>query len=378
MFQRVIAGLAILVLPAGVAMAQEVVRTEKADLKVETIAQGLEQPWGLAILPDGRFLVTEKAGRMRIVSADGTVSKPLDGLPKVDSRGQGGLLDVTLDPEFGKNRLVYFSFSEPGPGGNSTAAARGRLSDDETKLENVQVIFSQAPKLDSTMHYGSRLVFDGKGHLFVTMGERFKYDTRGQAQELNSDLGKVVRINPDGSAPQDNPFHDKAGARPEIWTLGHRNVQAAAIDPATGDLWTIEHGPMGGDELNHDLPGLNFGWPLVSFGQNYDGTPVGTGKQHMQGVTDPVYQWTPVIAPSGMIFYTGDAFPQWRGNILVGGLKTQTIVRLERAPDGSITHEERLLQGALGRIRDVVQGPKGEVYVITDAKNGRLVRITNY
>ncbi len=354
----------------------ETVNSEKGAIAVETVALGLDRPWGVAVLPGGGFLVTEKEGNLRTVSAAGEIGKPLAGVPKVDARGQGGLLDIALDPKFADNRFVYVAFSEPGPGGNSTAVARGRLNAQSTALEAVEVIFSQKPKVQSVMHYGARLVFDRDGNLFVTLGERSDPQFRPQAQDLNSHLGKVVRIRPDGSVPEGNPFAGRSDALPEIWTWGHRNVQAAALDPATGELWTIEHGPRGGDELNLDKPGLNFGWPLVSYGVNYDGSQIGSGQQTMEGVTPPLQQWTPVIAPSGMVIYGGDAFPEWRGNILVGGLRAQALVRLERNPDGTVKHEERLLDGEVGRVRDVVEGPAGEIYLLTDAANGRLIRLT--
>lgn len=358
------------------AASAETVQSEKGVIAVDTIAIGLERPWGVAVLPDGGFLVTEKEGTLRFVSASGEIGKPLAGVPKVDARGQGGLLDIALDPKFADNRLVYLAFSEPGPGGNSTAVARGKLNAGATGLDAVEVIFSQKPKVQSVMHYGARLVFDRDGALFVTLGERSAPEFRPQAQDLGSHLGKVVRIRTDGSVPEGNPFAGRTDALPEIWTYGHRNVQAAALDPSTGELWTIEHGPRGGDELNLDQPGLNFGWPNVSYGVNYDGSKIGAGRQTMEGVTPPVHQWTPVIAPSGMVIYDGAAFPGWRGDILVGGLRAQALVRLERHPDGSVKHEERLLEGEIGRVRDVVQGPNGEIYLLTDAANGRLVRLT--
>jgi aldose sugar dehydrogenase len=353
----------------------EVVDSEAARFTVEEVAAGLEHPWGLAFLDDGRMLVTEKPGRLRIIGKDGKLGPPLKGVPKVDSRGQGGLLDVAVDPDFASNRLVYLTFSEPdGSGRNSTAALRGRLSDDETAVEDTAVIFSQKPKVTSTGHYGSRLVFDGSGNLFITLGERQQERFRGQAQDLGSHIGKVVRIKPDGSIPAGNPFASKAGSRPEIWTYGHRNVQAAAINPTSGELWTIEHGPRGGDEINIDRPGLNFGWPLVSYGINYDGTPINKGAKSMAGVTPPIYQWTPVIAPSGMIFYSGEAFPRWKGNLFVGGLAATTLVRL--VIDGEkIVNEERLLEARNQRIRDVAQGPDGSIFVITDEPDGKVLRL---
>jgi glucose/arabinose dehydrogenase len=356
-------------------IAGDVMQSEKARFVLDEIAIGLQHPWGLAFLPDGRMIVTEKPGRLRIIEKDGKVGPALKGVPKVDVRGQGGLLDVTLDPQFAANRFVYVTFSEPGKAGeNSTAALRGKLSDDNSALEEATVIFSQKPKVASTGHFGSRLVFDREGNIFISLGERQQERFRGQAQDLGSHLGKVVRIKPDGSVPAGNPFASKAGALPEIWTYGHRNVQAAAINPASGELWTIEHGPRGGDEINIDRPGLNFGWPLVSYGVNYDGTPVNEGKQTMEGVTTPIYQWTPVIAPSGMIFYSGNAFPDWKGNLFVGGLAATSLVRLELQGD-RVVHEERLLTSLGHRIRDVAQAPDGKIHVITDEDDGKVLRL---
>ena len=358
----------------------KVFRTEKATVTVKTFARGLDQPWGLAFLPDGRMLVTEKEGNLRIVSADGKLSDPLRGVPKVDQRGQGGLLDVALDPNFAQNHLVYLSFSEPGTGTtNSTAVARGTLSADGRALENVQVIFSQKPKVPSRMHYGSRLVFDRQGHLYVTLGERSEERYRTQAQDLNSHLGKVVRINPDGSVPADNPFvsgpfANKPGALPEIWSYGHRNMQGAALNPQTGALWTNEHGPRGGDEINVPEPGKNYGWPVVSYGVNYDGTPVGTGKSSAPGMEEPIYHWTPSIGVSGMAFYTADAIPGWKGSLFNGALVDQALVRLEL--DGKrVTHEERLFHDLGKRIREVKQGPDGALYLLTDEGSGEILRV---
>jgi glucose/arabinose dehydrogenase len=357
--------------PAGA----DTISYEAARFTVEVVAAGLEHPWGLAVLDDGRMLVTEKPGRLRLIDRDGKVGPPIRGLPEVDSRGQGGLLDVAIDPQFGSNRLIYLTFSQPDGGGrNGTAALRGRLSNDGTALDDATVIFAQKPKVTSTGHYGSRLVFDGAGNLYITLGERQQARFRGQAQKLESHLGKVVRIRPDGSIPSGNPFASTAGALPEIWTYGHRNIQAAAINPASGELWTIEHGPRGGDEINIDRPGLNFGWPLVSYGINYDGSPVNKGARTMPGVTPPIYQWTPVIAPSGMIFYSGAAFPGWKGNLFVGGLAAGALVRLVLDGD-RITHEERLLGSRGERIRDVAQAPDGSILLITDESDGKLLRL---
>lgn len=353
----------------------EVFRTEKAQIRVQTFADGLNKPWGLAFLPDGRMLVTEKRGNLRLVTAEGEVSEPISGLPEVDARGQGGLLDVAVDPQFADNRLVYFSYAEPGGDGNSTAVARGRLNEDATALSEVEVIFSQKPKLPSTKHFGSRLVFDNDGHLFITLGERSEDRFRGQAQDLDSHLGKVIRIRPDGSVPDDNPFVGRQGALPEIWSYGHRNSQGAALHPGTGVLWMNEHGPKGGDEINIPEAGKNYGWPVVSYGVNYNGTPVGSGKQQAEGMEDPIWEWTPVIGASGMAFYTGDAFPDWKGSLFNGGLASTELVRLEL--DGTrVTHEERMLSDLDLRIRDVRQGPDGALYLLTDETSGEILRIT--
>lgn len=353
---------------------EESFQTEGPAIRVTTVADGLDRPWGLAFLPDGSLLVTEKPGRLRHVGADGTLSPPLGGVPAVDARGQGGLLDVTLHPDFAANRLVYLSYAEAGDGGNGTAVARGALAGDNAALTGVEVVFRQRPKLPGTMHFGSRIVFDADGHLFVTLGERSEPRFRGQAQDLNSHLGKVVRLHDDGGVPADNPFVGRDGALPEIWSYGHRNPQAAAINPVSGILWAIEHGPRGGDELNIVEPGVNYGWPVVSLGVNYDGSPVGSGAARAEGMRDAIYSWTPVIAPSGMIFYGGDAFPEWQGDLFVGGLRSTALVRLELDGD-RVTHEERLLEALGARIRDVAEGPDGAIYVITDAGNGAILRL---
>lgn len=362
-------------LAASPALAvDETFTTQGPAIHVQTVADGLDHPWALVFLPDGSMLVTERPGALRHVTASGDVSEPITGVPEVDARGQGGLLDVTLDPDFASNRLVYLSYAEAGDGGNGTAVARGVLDEGATALGGVEVIFRQQPKEDSTKHFGSRIVFDGKGHVYVTLGERSEAEFRGQAQDLNSHLGKIVRINPDGSVPEDNPFVGQDGALPEIWSYGNRNVQAAAINPATGVLWEIEHGPRGGDELNIVEPGANYGWPIVTLGVNYDGTTIGEGLTRQDGMVDAIYTWTPVIAPSGMIFYGGDAFPDWQGNLFVGGLGSQALVRLTLDGD-SVTAEERLLEDLGLRIRDVVEGPDGAIYVVTDEGDGEILRI---
>ena len=339
-------------------------------VRVDTVARGLQQPWGFAFLPDGRIIVTEKGGTLRIVDQKGSISSPLGGVPPVASSGQGGLLDVTLAPDFPQSKLVYLSFSEPGEGGTAgTAVARGRLG--SSGLEDVAVIYRQEPKVPGGNHFGSRIVFSPDGKMFVTQGERFSH--RDQAQNLGNLLGKVVRLNPDGSVPPDNPFVRQQGARPEIWSYGHRNMQGAAIDPRTGRLWTIEHGAAGGDELNHPEAGKNYGWPVITYGRDYDGRSIGIGAVK-EGMEQPVYYWDPVIAPSGMLFYTGDKFPEWKNNVFVGGLASQALVRLV-LENGAVTREERYLHELHERIRDVQQGPDGYIYVITDNTNGLILKV---
>ena len=361
------------------AFAQAVDETyETADgeaIQVTTVIDGLAEPWGFQQLPDETWLITEKEGALRMLSADGALSEPISGTPEVDARDQGGLLDVAIDPDFEENRFVYLSFSEPGEDDtNSTALFKARLSDDGTALEDGEVIFSQQPKVASTMHYGSRIVFDGDGHVFLTMGERSDEEFRAQAQDLDSHLGKIVRLNLDGSVPDDNPFVDQEGALPEIWSYGNRNVQAAAWNAETGTLWEIEHGPRGGDELNNIEPGNNYGWPLVTEGVNYDGSTIGEGEATMEGVTDPVLTWTPVIAPSGMIIYDGEAFPEWQGDVFVGGLASAALVRVDVEGD-TVEEGERFLEDLAFRIQDVAQGADGMIYVITDDTNGQVLRI---
>lgn len=340
----------------------------EAPLRVTTIADDLEHPWGLVFLPDGRMLVTERSGRLRIVEADGRISEPLSGVPKVYARGQGGLLDVALSPAFASDRLVYLSFAEPGKGGAGTAVVRGALT--ERGLVKVETIWRQTPKTGGGNHFGSRLTFARDGTLFVTTGDRHEWP---QVQDLSSTIGKVIRINSDGSIPKDNPFRSHAGAKPEIWSLGHRNAQAAALHPDTGQLWTVEHGARGGDELNHPEAGKNYGWPVITYGVDYSGRKIGEGTAK-SGMEQPVYWWDPVIAPSGAMFYTGALFPQWKGNLFVGSLNPGALVRLELGK-GRVVREERYL-GELGyRVRDVAQGPDGAIYLITDHSDGKLLKI---
>jgi len=338
-------------------------------VRAETYATGLVHPWALAFMPDGRLLVTERPGRLRIVGTDGALSAPLTGVPAVHAVSQGGLLDVAIDPAFADNRLVYLSYAESDGDLAGTAVARGTLG--ATGLENVTVIYRQRPKLRGSGHFGSRLVFAADGKLFITQGDRQNY--RDRAQDLMQGMGKFMRINPDGSIPADNPFVGRDDAQPEIWSYGHRNGQAATLDAATGQLWTVEHGARGGDELNHPEKGKNYGWPIITYGRDYSGASIGVGTAK-EGMEQPVYYWDPVIAPSGMTFYTGDAIPGWKGSILIGSLTPGALVRLELR-DGRVVKEERYLGDLRERIRDVQQGPDGFVYVVTDNPNGRVLRV---
>lgn len=337
--------------------------------KVNTLASGLESPWGLAPLPDGRMLVTERAGRLRIVSGDGKLSAPLDGVPKVYAQGQGGLLDVTLGPSFAQDGILYLSYAEPRDGGAGTAIARARLRD--TAVDSVQVLWRQAPKVSGPNHFGSRIVFRGDGTMFVTTGDR--YSERPKVQDLSTTIGKVVRINADGSIPADNPFVSRDGAQPEIWSYGHRNVQAAALR-SDGTLWTVEHGARGGDELNQPEAGKNYGWPVITYGVDYSGVKIGEGTAKT-GMEQPVYYWDPVIAPSGAVFYTGKAFPEWEGDLLIGSLNPGGLVRLELV-DGKVASETRYLGDLRERVRDVQVGSDGYIYLITDSpKAGRVLQL---
>ncbi|MES2669807.1 MAG: PQQ-dependent sugar dehydrogenase [Pseudomonadota bacterium] len=359
--------------PRSVADAKPVpVASEKAGFEVVELVTGLEHPWALAILPDGTMLVTERPGRLRRIGVDGVVSAPLSGLPKIFVDGQAGLLDVVLSPGFAKDRLVYVSFAEPSLRGNKTgtAVARGRLEGDA--LRDVEVIYRQEPKLSSGTHVGSRLVFDDAGHLFVAQGENRVAEA---AQQLDKLQGKLVRIWPDGRIPEDNPFVKREGVRPEIWSYGHRNMQGAALHPVTRKLWTSEHGPMGGDELNIPEAGRNYGWPLITHGVDYSGSPVkGAVGKSAEGMEPPHHVWDVSPAISGMLFYSGKAFPEWKGHLFVGALAKSALIRLELDGD-RIVHEERLLTDRADRIRDVREGPDGAIYVLADEENGKLLRI---
>lgn len=339
--------------------------------KLETVANGLVNPWALAFMPDGRMLVTERPGRLRLVTRDGKVSSPLGGVPAVWPHGQGGLLDVALAPDFATSRTLYLSFAEPRDGGAATSVLRGRLSDDATRLENTAVIFRQQPATTGPVHFGSRIVPARDGTLFIGLGERGQKE---RAQDFTSHYGKVVRINPDGTVPADNPFLGRRDlVLKEIYSLGHRNIQGAALHPITGRLWTVEHGAMGGDEINRPEPGQNYGWPRITYGKDYSGAKIGVGTQ-AAGLEQPVHYWDPSIAPSGMMFYTGDAFPAWKGSLFVGALAGSLVARLTLTGD-RITGEERLL-GRLGhRYRDIRQGPDGLIYLVIDSNDGKILRI---
>ncbi|HSI40557.1 MAG TPA: PQQ-dependent sugar dehydrogenase [Xanthobacteraceae bacterium] len=343
-------------------------------LRVETVAAGLEHPWSVAFLPDGRALVTERPGRLRIVTRSGTISSPVAGVPPVYARGQGGLLDVALAPDFTQSRLVYLSYAEPREGAAGTSVARARLVEEAgtARLDGLEVIFRQEPAAAGGNHFGSRLVFGRDGTLFVTLGDR--YSARDQAQNLSNHIGKIVRLMPDGTPPPDNPFRATPGARPDIWSYGHRNVQGATLDPATGRLWTAEHGARGGDELNHPEAGKNYGWPVITYGRDYSGRSIGEGTAK-SGLEQPVVYWDPSIAPSGLVLYTGTLFPAWKGDLFVGALAGNQLRRL-RLDGDKVAEQEPLLAGLGERIRDVRQGPDGALWLLTDdPENGRLLRV---
>ena len=351
----------------------QVFHSSAGDVAVETVAKNLDHPWAIAFLPAGRMLVTERPGRMRIVAKDGALSPALAGVPKVFASGQGGLLDVALDRGFAQNHTIYFCYAEPVDGRGRTALARARLVDEGTpRLDAVEVIFRQAGPLSSGNHFGCRIVQAPDDNLFLTAGEHFT--TRDQAQNLANDLGKIIRIRPDGSVPPDNPFVGRPAAKPEIWSYGHRNPQGLAFHPVTGKLWEHEHGPRGGDEINIIEKGKNYGWPVIGYGIDYNGAKIHEST-HKQGMEQPLKYWVPSIAPSGMAFYTGSLLPAWRGNLFVGALAGQLLVRLEIEGD-KVGKEERLLQGLRERIRDVRDGPDGALWLATDSSSGRILRIT--
>ena len=356
--------------PAAAQNSSVQLRTDKLSVKVVALTNGLAHPWSMAFLPDGRMLVSEREGRLRLLGADFKLHpRPIEGLPEIVARGQGGLFDVVLHPDHARNGWVYWAYNAPGPGGWGTALARGQLQGH--RMTNVQVLFSMLPKTRSNHHFGGRIVFDRQGMVYLTLGDRGEME---RAQRLDDHAGSVIRLHDDGRIPADNPYVGRAGAKPEKWTLGNRNIQGAALHPVTGDIWSHEHGPQGGDEINLMRSGRNYGWPLVTQGVNYgSGTPIGEAK-NKPGFEVPLHVWTPSIAPSGMAFVAGDRFPQWRGHLLVGALRGQVLVRLD-VQNEKIVGEERLLEGLIGRIRDVRLGPDGLIYLLTDEAQGALLRL---
>jgi len=348
------------------------VTTAAGNYRTAIVTSSLTSPWGITSLPDGRLLITEKAGSMRLVTPSGTVSAPITGLPAVNSAGQGGLLGLCVDPNFTTNRLVYWSFSEARPGGNLTAIGKGRLATDERTIETPTVIYRAEPAYAGVNHYGGRVVFDRTGNLLVSTGERADNTTRTQAQVVTSALGKIVRITPNGQPAPGNPLFTQAGARPELYSIGHRNPQGLAIHPVTGDVWQSEHGPRGGDEINRPQAGANYGWPTITYGLEYSGQPLGGGIQQSSGLEQPVYYWDPVVSPSGMTFYAGNRVAEWQNNLFIGALSGQHIVRLV-IDNNRVVGEERLLASEGQRFRDITQGTDGALYAITD--QGRLYRL---
>jgi glucose/arabinose dehydrogenase len=337
------------------------------------ITSALTAPWGITSLPDGRLLVTEKAGQLHIVTTTGTISAPLEGIPSVDANGQGGLLGICLDPQFASNRMIYWAFSEQGEGGTHTAVAKGRMSDDEASIEDATVIFRATPGFNGDLHYGGRVVFGGDGNLFVSTGERSSLETRPLAQSVSAALGKIIRITTDGQPASGNPNFDGEGVMEELYSIGHRNPQGIAIHPVTGDLWQSEHGPRGGDEINRVVPGTNYGWPIITYGIEYTGETIGEGIQQKEGLAQPIYYWDPVISPSGITFYSGDRVPEWENNLFIGALSGKHIARLVINDDNTVVGEERLLADQNQRFRDVTQGTDNALYAITD--EGRLYKI---
>jgi glucose/arabinose dehydrogenase len=364
----------LLVAPAAAQSQPVTVKSEKANIRVEVIASGLQNPWGLTFLPDGRALVTERPGRLRIIGKDNKLSDPVGGVPEVAAIGQGGLLDVALSPDFAKDNLVFLSFAEPrGAGGSGTSVARGKLveKDGKATLEDVKVIFRQEPARLGGFHFGSRLVFARDGNLFITTGER---NLKTPSQDLSNHIGKIIRVTPDGGVPKDNPFVNNKDAKPEIWSYGHRNVQGATLHPQTGKLWLTEHGPRGGDEINIPEAGKNYGWPVIGYGVDYSGAKQHEST-HKEGMEQPIHHWTPSIAPSGAMFYTGDLFPGWKGNLFTGSLVLTSLYRIELNGE-KVAKEEPLLEQLGDRIRDVRQAADGSIWLLTDARNGKILRLT--
>ncbi len=364
-----------MLLPAALCCAATEFSSEKHNFTIEVVVDGLDHPWGMVFLPDGDLLITERSGQLRRVHDWKLLDQPISGLPEVHEVGQGGLLGISLHPDFEKNHMLYLSYAGEENGNHGTEVIRGIL--EGTRLTDTQVIFKALPKAGGGVHFGSRLQFAPDGTLFITLGDRGASPARGRehpAQQLASHLGSLIRINDDGSLPADNPFINTAGAKPEIYSYGHRNMQGMALHPQTRLIWTHEHGPQGGDEININKPGANYGWPVITYGVNYViGTKIGEGT-HSTGMEQPIYKWVPSIAPSGMLFYTGNRFPQWKGNLFVGSLKFGLLVRLELSGN-SVSSEERLLDFQFGRIRDVSQGPDENIYLLTDDSNGQLLRL---
>jgi glucose/arabinose dehydrogenase len=348
----------------------------KSKVKIIAVAGGLHSPWGLDFMPDHRMIVSERPGNIRIVSRKGVPGPAIQNVPPVRVMGDGGMYDLKLDPDFAKSRLVFWTFVEPVTGGGVTSVARGKLSRDETKFEEVKIIYRARPPYEGPNHNGSRMLFDKKGNLFVTFGERFDDEIRKKAQDLSSSLGKIIRINKDGKAAKGNPFETTPNALPEIWTLGHRNPQGLAFNPKTGDLWESDHGPNAGDEINIIKAGSNYGWPLISYGIEYSGAPVNGGLTVMKGMQQPMYYWDPAIAPSGITFYTGNLIPEWKGNLFVAALRGSHIARLV-VNDNKIVGEERLFSNLKKRFRYITQGPDGALYAIIDDTDGKIFRISN-
>lgn len=349
----------------------QVYQTKHYDLKLSVVADKLNHPWGMAFLPEKKILVTERnIGTIRIVEKDGTLWPPITGLPRTYNFGQGGMLDVAIDPEFTTNKLIYFTYAEPGIGGAGIAVARGRLNLHQNSLSNMEVIFRQFPKTEGGIHFGSRIVFSSEKHLYITVGERGESE---RTQDFTLNRGQVIRINSDGSIPSDNPFVSSPGYRPETWSVGHRNPQGAAKNPITGKIWINEHGARGGDEVNIPLPGRNYGWPVISYGVHYSGSKIGVGT-HKDGMEQPVYFWDPSVAPSGMTFYTGDKFPNWKGNVLVGALKSRLLIRLTLEGE-KVVSEEHIIGELNRRIRTVINGPDGYLYILIDNDPGQIIRI---
>lgn len=346
--------------------------TTKTPYEGKVLTDDLKKPWGIAVLPDGRLLITQKEGTMRIATSNGTLSEPITGIPKVDDDGQGGLLGITIDPAFTSNRMVYWVFSEPQSKGNLTAVGKEKLSADEKRIEGASTIYRATPVYDGDKHYGGRIIFDKSGNLFVSTGERSDLETRPQAQQLNSALGKILYITKDGKPVSGNPFASDATAKPEIYTYGHRNVQGLALHPTTGELWENEYGPKGGDEVNLIKPGKNYGWPTITYGIEYNGDKVGGAIQQKEGLEQPVYYWDPVVSASGMTFYSTDAIPEWKNNLFLACLSSTHIARLV-IENNKVTGEERLLESEKQRFRDIAQGTDGALYAVTD--EGRLYRI---